>query len=117
MKKLRDLLEEYGANGVIYVDDGNGSAGPSFIACGPDASDEDNEGREHLMDISMTLTPATDRCYDAASSAETIGDVARDVLPDYNIEAGKLWASDWIEDDERNAPYQAANPYRYRLIF
>lgn len=96
-KTLRELVDEYGANGVIRIDAGNGSAGPMWI-------EWDDETDEQIGDVEMI--PVNDPEMD--SDARLVMDD-----PTYHAE----YASEWIEDDDRNAPYRATNPYRYRLIF
>lgn len=93
---LRDLVNEYGANGVIRIDAGNGSAGPCFLPW--------DEVADDLGDTEMV--PIADAALD---------NDARLVMDDETYVV--IYASDWIEDDDRNAPYQASNPWRYRIIF
>ena len=107
-KTLRELIEEYGANGVIRIDAGNGSAGPAWI-------EWDKEMDQILGGIVMTTADPQGLAYEDADNADTIADEALQVVSDYSCD--EMWASDWIEDDNRNAPYRASNPYRYRLIF
>jgi hypothetical protein len=103
---LRDLIDQSGANGVIRIDDGNGSAGPMWI-------DWDEEMSELLGDTEMLSVNHNYRAY--PDQATTYAQAARHVIPDYAIT--EMHASAWIVDDDRNYPYQAQNPYRYRLIF
>lgn len=107
-KTLRDLINEHGANGVIRIDDGNGSAGPMWV-------DWDDDTDAMLGDTEMTLTPSNTLAYNDPDNSETIADEADYVSPGYDDVT--MYVSDWIEDDDRNAPYQASNPYHYRLIF
>lgn len=107
-KTLRELMGEYGANGVIRIDAGNGSAGPAWI-------DWDDEMDQALGDVVMMPANPTDRAYEDNDCNDTIRDEAQYVVSDYDSD--EVWASNWIEDDNRNAPHRATNPYRYRLIF
>jgi hypothetical protein len=112
IKTLRELVNESGANGIIRIDAGNGSAGPMWIGW-DDAIDAAIGGTEMLR---------VNRNYNAYDNGgddnhiQTFYQAARQVVPDYDGKS-PLWASDWIEEDDRNAPYRATNPYRYRLIF
>lgn len=108
---LRELIDEYGANGVIQIDEGNGSAGPAWIEWDEDASEQYGDTEMHK--ISKNYNAYAGGGY--SEHTDSFLQVARYVLNDYDTDV--LYASDWIDDDERNAPYQATNPYRYRLIF
>lgn len=102
-KTLRELVDDAGANGIIIIDDGNGSAGPNW-------SDWSDEIDAAYGDVVMTPAKANDLAYvqngDGYDSSKTIGDVAKYVVRDYSIE--DMWASEWIAGD---------NGYSYRIIF
>jgi len=105
METLRELIEEYGANGVIHIDDGNGSAGPTWVEWNDDIEAEWGH-------IAMHLVAASNRAYegdDEYSNKDTLGDVARYVIRSYSMD--ELYASDWIIYG------QGDNPYCFRLIF
>jgi hypothetical protein len=106
---LSTLIDRYGANGVIRIDAGNGSAGPVWIEWG-------DEMKKEIGKIKMIPVNPTDRAYEDGDIDDTIEQEAKRVIPDYSYDP-TMYASEWIEDDGRNAPYQAQNPYRYRLIF
>jgi len=107
---LQDLIDEHGATGVIRIDAGNGSAGPVWV-------EWDDDTARDMGDVEMTRVAATDPAYEDADVTDTILDAMRDVLGKEHDGGGEIYASEWIEDDDRNYPYQATNPYRYRLIF
>ncbi len=110
MSTLRELVDQYGANGFILIDDGNGSAGPSWI-------EWDEEMDEAYGDTEMSAAKASDLAYAGQNddNTDTLDKVAKYVVRDYSSD--EMYASEWIEDDDRNAPYQAQNPYSYRIIF
>lgn len=110
-KTLRDLINEHGANGVIRIDAGNGSAGPMW-------ADWDDDIDSEYGDIVMHEVDKNYNAYTDGDDNHTSSflQVAHYVVPDYTTD-DTMYASDWIEDDDRNAPYRATNPYRYRLIF
>ncbi len=92
MKAVRDLVEEFGANGIIRVDAGNGSAGPMWLdweTC------KDEVGH-------IEMYPVED---------ETLNEAARPILgqPDYEV----TYASDWVVGDGQTGD----NPWRFRLVF
>lgn len=92
MKTVRDLMEESGANGIIRVDAGNGSAGPMWL--------DWETAKDDIGHIAMT----------PVNGDETLNAIARDVLnqPDYDV----TYASDWIGDG-----HTGDNPWRFRLVF
>lgn len=102
-KTLRQLVAEYGANEVLRIDAGNGCAGTMWL-------DWDTDLDDQLGDTPMSLASPheVDNCDSIAILLSIEGGVRRDE---------PIYTSEWIEDDERNAPYQASNPYRYRLLF
>ena len=105
MKTLRELVEGFGANGVIRIDDGNGCAGPAWIEWADDIDAE-------LGDVEMFPAKADDRAYegdDEYANKDTLETVAKYVIRDYCTD--DMFASEWIEDG------QGDNPYRFRLIF
>jgi len=109
MKKttLRELVEEYGANGFVLIDAGNGAAGPAWITWDEEIDDE--YGDTEMVEIAPTA-----RAYEDEEKSETILNVAKDIISGYTQDAS-MYASEWIEDDDRN--YEATNPWRYRLLF
>lgn len=118
--KLKDLVEEYGANGFIYLDDGNGSVGEHFIYW--DEMVTNKNGKEVpasriFGNIRMFKHPKTAKAFKGSDPDKkiTLLKIVKSVIKDYDSET--LFASDWIEDDDRNYPYQATNPYRFRIIF
>jgi hypothetical protein len=104
-KTLRELVEEYGANGCIRIDDGNGSAGPCWLTW-----DKDLDAK--LGDTEMHVVAKSLRAYKDKDNHETIIQIAKFVVANYDTDI--MHASDWIEDDDDPT---ATNPYRYRLIF
>lgn len=107
---LSTLIDRYGANGVIRIDAGNGSAGPAWI-------EWDKEIAKEIGKVKMIPVAATSKAYEDDDDNSTIEHEAKYVIPDYSCDDNTMYASEWIEHDDRNAPYQATNPYRYRLIF
>lgn len=108
---LSTLIDRYGANGVIRIDAGNGSAGPAWI-------EWDKEIAKKIGKIKMIPQNRNINAYQATDNqSQSLLQVARYVISDYSCDNNTMYASEWIEDDDRNAPYQAINPYRYRLIF
>jgi hypothetical protein len=89
MEKLGKLINELGANGVVRIDEGNGSAGPTWCDWGDDMQKKYG---------SVVMMPVTDDTHD--------GYVYRQIIPDGTVSHG----SDWIEDG------QGVNPYKYRFI-
>ena len=78
----------------------------------------DDEIKKELGKIKMLPVSATDHAYeDESDDDSTVEHEAKYVINDYSCDNNTMYASAWIEDDDRNAPYQATNPYRYRLIF
>lgn len=68
-RKLRDLIDEFGATGVIRIDAGNGSAGPTWIEW------DDNMDIE-LGDTLMYPVNPSDRAYEGNgeyANMDTIG--------------------------------------------
>jgi hypothetical protein len=109
---LSTLIDRYGANGVIRIDAGNGSAGPAWI-------EWDDEIKKEFGNIKMLPINKNHNVYSGGGDdnhSQSALNVARHVIRDYSCD-NTMYASAWIEDDDRNAPYQATNPYRYRLIF
>jgi hypothetical protein len=99
-KTLRDLVDEFGANGVIRIDDGQGSAGPVWIEW-DEMIDTDLGGTK------MYPAKVSDRAYDDDnSSAKTLEDVAKYIIRDYSTD--ELYASEWID---------GGNGYWFRLVF
>ena len=109
MTTLSNLINKYGGNGYIRIDDGNGSAGPSWIEWDEDITAE-------YGDTEMAEVEKNTLAYGDTEREETLIQVATYVIPDYTTDE-LMFVSDWIEDDNRNYPYQAVNPYRYRIIF
>lgn len=110
---LSTLIDRYGANGVIRIDAGNGSAGPAWI-------EWDNETKKEFGKIKMLPINKNHNVYSGGGDdnhSQSALNVAKHVIRDYSCDDNTMYASEWIEDDDRNAPYQAQNPYRYRLIF
>jgi len=108
---LATLIDRYGATGVIRIDAGNGSAGPAWIEWDDEIKKE--FGKIKMLPINTHQNVYSDGGDDNQSQSAL--NVARHVIRDYSCNT--MYASAWIEDDDRNAPYQATNPYRYRLIF
>ena len=88
-------MEEYGGNGFIRDDAGNGSAGPAWI-------EWDEEMEAEVGDVEMEKT-----------ALEDVAKIARYVVRDYDISGG-CFVSGWIYNDKDPG---ATNPYRYRIIF
>jgi len=110
---LATLIDRYGANGVIRIDAGNGSAGPAWI-------EWDDEIKKEFGNIKMLPINKNHNVYSGGGDdnhSQSALNVAKYVIRDYSCDDNTMYASEWIEDDDRNAPYQAQNPYRYRLIF
>lgn len=110
MTTLSNLMDEYGGNGYIRIDSGNGAAGPSWI--------EWNSGIEAICgDIEMQEQNDEATAYGEEDDEKetTLLQIVRYVIPDYASDT--IFASEWVEDDNRNYPYRADNPYRYRIIF
>ena len=110
---LSTLIDRYGANGVIRIDAGNGSAGPAWIEWDDEIKKE--FGKIKMLPINKNHNVYSDGGDDNHSQSAL--NVAKYVIRDYSCDDNTMYASEWIEDDDRNAPYQATNPYRYRLIF
>jgi hypothetical protein len=99
-KTLRDLVEEFGGNGVIRIDDGQGSAGPAWL-------EWDEALDKALGEPEMHPAKITDRAYDSDNdSTKTLEDIAKYVVRDYSTD--EMYASDWLDGDEG---------YFYRLVF
>lgn len=110
---LATLIDRYGANGVIRIDAGNGSAGPAWI-------EWDDEIKKEFGNIKMLPINKNHNVYSGGGDdnhSQSALNVAKYVIRDYSCDDNTMYTSAWIEDDDRNAPYQATNPYRYRLIF
>lgn len=110
---LSTLIDRYGANGFIRIDAGNGSAGPAWI-------EWDNKINKEFGKIKMLPINKNHNVYSDGGDdnhSQSALNVAKHVIRDYSCDDNTMYASEWIEDDDRNAPYQAQNPYRYRLIF
>ena len=105
MATLRELVDEFGANGVIMIDAGNGCAGPAWI-------EWDEEIDAELGDVEMLPVTTDAPAYEDDENEDTILDVAKYVIRDYSTD-GEMYASEWIEDDNRGG----SNPYRFRLVF
>ena len=104
---LSELVDEYGANGVIRIDEGQGSAGPSWI----DWCADDTDLMDEIADVEMTeVNPRVKAYPEDSNQTATYYQVVRYVIPDYETDI--MYASDWIKDDK-----DYHNPYRYRLIF
>ena len=102
MKTLGELVEEFGANGVIRIDAGNGCAGPAWI-------EWDDGIDEEMGDIEMFPVNGSDRAYegdDEYANKDTIEDVAKYVIRDYSTE--EMYASEWVDDGDG---------YWFRVIF
>lgn len=106
--KLSILMEEYGGNGFLMVSEGNGAIGPSWI-------EWDEDIAAVFGDTEMNEVSTESSAYEDDDKDETVMDVTKYVIPDYVTD--NMFASVWIEDDNREAPYRASNPYRYRIIF
>jgi len=109
---LRELIDQYGANGVIRIDAGNGSAGPAWI-------DWEEDIDNLIGGTIMSKENKNKNAYqEDCEIKQSLLQVVKHVIHDYAVDDDNtLYVSAWIEDDLRNAPYQATNPYRYRLIF
>lgn len=99
---LREIVNTYGAEGIVMMDDGNGSGGPSYTEWTPEI--DYAYGDTEMLPV-----------VEGSNDAREINEAARSVTDDQRYTA--LYVSEWIEDDGRNAPYRASNPYRYRVIF
>jgi hypothetical protein len=53
--------------------------------------------------------------YDPARHGDLVMTPTLPHMSDDYVEC--VWASEWIEDDDRNAPYRASNPYRWQVRF
>jgi hypothetical protein len=104
MKKttLENLMEEYGANGFVIADAGNGSAGPCWVEWSDDVAQEYGD---------TPMFPATeDEMID--DTDEDYGTLSGAV--NYALQEGATsvsHASNLIVSGEGD------NPYRYRIIF
>lgn len=102
--KLRELIDEYEATGVIRYDKGNGSAGPVWI-------EWDEEINNELGDIDMRSVHPQGHAYglpkDEYDKTDTFAQVAKYVIRD-DHETAEIWVSDWIDGD---------NGYEYRILF
>jgi hypothetical protein len=101
---LRELVNEYGANGVIRIDAGNGCGGPTWV-------DWDKDADRDLGDIDMIEHKSSDAAYEEDGHSETLMEAAEMANPGY--ESDTIFASSWIERDEEGA----SNPYRIRVLF
>jgi len=108
MTTLLKLMEEYGGNGFVLISDGNGAIGPSWIEWDEDIAKE-------FGDTKMGEVSTVSSAYEGDDKDETVMDVTKYVINDYATD--NMFASVWIEDDNRDAPYHAVNPYHYRIIF
>ncbi|NCC05838.1 MAG: XRE family transcriptional regulator [Proteobacteria bacterium] len=96
---LSNLIDQYGANGVIRIDEGNGCAGPMWCAW-----DDDLAGEIGGMEVSQ-VDPDS-RAYDDGDNDRTYRQEAVHVIGDYD--GDDMYASRWIN---------GGNGYRYRFIF
>ena len=92
---LGELVNTYGANGVVIEDAGNGCGGPSWLPL-----DEMTDSQLSIDMIPLDATTAT--CDDASR-------VGAMVTGDQRYSA--MYVSDWIIEGSGD------NPYRYRIIF
>jgi len=93
---LQDLIDEYGGNGFVVDDKGNGSAGPTWAVW-----DED------VLSICGDIPMA--RTFD-----EEIKEIARLVIePAEDYGGDEMYVSPWIRDPED----KGSNPYMFRIIF
>lgn len=94
---LAELLDTYGANGVVMDDAGNGCGGPSWIPL-----DEITDIQKNIEMYPLTEGTATHA--DASMVGRLVTDDQR-----YSV----MYVSDWITPESHTAD----NPYRYRIIF
>lgn len=87
MTTLSDLLDEFGGNGCVREDRGNGCAGPMWIR----EDDMDGLGATEMTAIDVTEDREAVSAYQAIMPAET-----------------PFYASAWID---------GGNGYEFRLIF
>ena len=88
--KVREIVEEFGGNGIIYADAGQGCGEPCFIFC-------DDEDFSRYADIDLyPIATAEDKAYAAGATLW----VAPKVKPAY--------ISDWVKDGDG---------YYYRIIY
>jgi len=88
--KAKELIEEFGGNGIIYADAGQGCGEPCFIFC-----DDEDFGR--YADIELyPIATAEDKAYAAGATLW----VAPKVKPSH--------ISDWVKDGDG---------YYYRIIY
>ena len=108
---LLELIEEYGANGVIRIDAGSGSAGPAWIEWDDEMADEIGDVVMHGVNPQDDAYADPDDEYYGRRNPQddTIEAIAKLVVRDYSV--GEMWASAWITDGDGD------NAYRYRLIF
>jgi len=99
---LRQLIDKLDARGLVRIDDGNGSAGPLWIAW-------DDDVDQLLGDVVMHPVRHDDKAYEGNKEGST-KEVCLTVATDYW--SSIMYASDWIDGDD----WRTDNPYRYRLI-
>lgn len=99
MLTLSGLIDQFGANGVIRIDAGNGSAGPMWCAWDDDLAGE-------IGCLEMSKVDPDDRAYDDDDNARTYKQEAVYVIGDYDSD--EMYASRWIH---------GGNGYMYRFIF
>lgn len=99
MLTLSDLIDQFGANGVIRIDAGNGSAGPMWCAWDDDLAGE-------IGGLEMSKVDPYDRAYDDDDNERTYKQEAVYVIGDYDSD--EMYAARWIN---------GGNGYMYRFIF
>lgn len=105
MKTLKNLVVEFGANGFVMINDGNGCGDPAWYDWEEDGVAED------YGDIEMFLTPEIAAAYDAQDDERSLLHEICLINRDYKSDNGLVWASDWIVKGDGD------NPWRYRVIF
>jgi len=94
MTTLSELVGEYGANGFIMNDAGNGSAGPSWVEWDEKIADE-------YGDTEMFVNPD-----------KNIKKTAQYVIGGYDSD--EIYTSEWFNADKDPG---ATNPFRQQIIF
>ena len=99
MLTLSDLIDKFGANGVIRIDAGNGCAGPMWCAWDDDLAGE-------IGGLEMSSVDPDGRAYEDGDNERTYKQEAIYVIGDYDSD--EMYASRWIH---------GGNGYMYRFIF
>lgn len=109
---LRELVELFGANGFVIIDDGNGSAGPAWVSWDDDI--DAAYGNTRMSQVDSTAYAYEYADTDEYQSKDSIAKVVDYVVKYYSCDDGAMspatrYASDWIACNR--------NGYKYRIIF